>query len=239
MNYIIIPVHEGSKRLPNKVFLNQTGKSLLQHTWESCKKSELAHDVIIATDSSKIQKLAESFGATVMITGNHNCGTNRAAEAVNYLIDPTYIVVAQVDYPEIDATYLDILFKDQKIAATLYYDSESLGDLLDVHKVKLVKDNRQFALWFSRCPPAFSTGFYSNNPNHLQCRSHIHIGVYAFNTETLLGASQIRETYEGFVESLEQLKWIQAGLGMTCYGCVKVEGIDTFKNYQAFVKRTT
>ena len=73
---IVIPARLESTRLERKLLLNETGRPLIQHTWEQAKKTGL--DVIVATDSVEIHDVCNSFGASVTYTSPSNKnGTER------------------------------------------------------------------------------------------------------------------------------------------------------------------
>ena len=69
--YGIIPARLQSSRLPRKLLLSETGKPLLQYTWEqTCQAKSLA-EVIVATDSLEIAAAVKRFGGRVEMTGEH------------------------------------------------------------------------------------------------------------------------------------------------------------------------
>ena len=76
----VIPARLESSRLPRKLLLDQTGKPLLEYTWQAtCQAASLA-DVIVATDSAEIKSVVEGFGGRCEMTGEHTSGTDRVAE---------------------------------------------------------------------------------------------------------------------------------------------------------------
>ena len=56
---IVIPARKNSKRLPNKNLLKVNKKSLIQRTIDIAKQITDKENIIISTDSSKIQKIAK------------------------------------------------------------------------------------------------------------------------------------------------------------------------------------
>ena len=124
----VIPARYSSTRLAGKVLAKDTGKFLIQHTWEQACKAKLPEKVIIAADDEKIIAAAKSFGADCVLTSvEHKSGTDRIAEAVQkladseqrtadrknlnatpYTLNPDDVVVnIQGDEPEIDPAYID------------------------------------------------------------------------------------------------------------------------------------
>jgi len=85
-------------------------------------------------------------------------------------------------------------------------------------------DNENFALYFSRCPIPHR-GFDFN----------IHIGVYGYSLDMAKKISALKDTYEGFYESLEQLKIIQNGIKIKMIECSReCVSIDRNKDYGKF-----
>ena len=80
--YGIIPARLQSSRLPRKLLLAETGKPLLQYTWEQACRAKSLAEVIVATDSEEIARAVERFGGRVEMTGEHPSGTDRIAEVV-------------------------------------------------------------------------------------------------------------------------------------------------------------
>jgi 3-deoxy-manno-octulosonate cytidylyltransferase (CMP-KDO synthetase) len=104
---VCIPARYGSTRFAGKVLAKDTGKFLIQHTYEQACRAKLPHKVIIATDDQRVAAAAESFGAECVLTSpDHQSGTDRIAEAVADL-DTDIIVNVQADEPEIDPANID------------------------------------------------------------------------------------------------------------------------------------
>jgi 3-deoxy-manno-octulosonate cytidylyltransferase (CMP-KDO synthetase) len=80
---VVIPARYSSTRFPGKVLAKDTGKFLIQHTWEQASAAKLPSKVIIAADDERIVEAVQSFGAEcVMTSKDHQSGTDRIAEAV-------------------------------------------------------------------------------------------------------------------------------------------------------------
>ena len=88
--------------------LSETGKSVLQHTYESASASRKATRVIVAADDDEIAKEVRSFGGEVIMTRpDHICGTDRVAEVAQSL-DAEIIINVQGDEPEISFEAIDL-----------------------------------------------------------------------------------------------------------------------------------
>ena len=61
----IIPARYGSKRVPRKNIINFFGKPLIAHVIQNAIKSNCFQKIYVSTDSNKIKKISEKFGAVV------------------------------------------------------------------------------------------------------------------------------------------------------------------------------
>ena len=252
---IVIPARYESTRLPLKMLLAETGKPLIQHTYEAAAKSKLADAVIVATDHTEIQAAVESFGGRVVLTDvNHISGTDRVAEVAGRfdefdLTDIEIVVNVQGDEPEIEAAAIDRLIdslaeNERAAVSTLAAPIRESSRLTDPSCVKVVLDASGNAMYFSRSPiPAVRDEaripelLKSLPPSFLQ-----HVGVYAYRRKYLLKIPSLPATRIEQMESLEQLRFLDAGWPIRVEilddsGCAS-KGIDTPEDYALFVKRT-
>ena len=63
-SYVVIPARYASTRLPRKMLLRETGKTLLQHTYEAACAARKPAGVVIATDHAEIAARSKAFAAT-------------------------------------------------------------------------------------------------------------------------------------------------------------------------------
>jgi 3-deoxy-manno-octulosonate cytidylyltransferase (CMP-KDO synthetase) len=235
-----IPARYGSTRFPAKVLAKDTGKFLIQHTWERACAAKLPAKVIIAADDERVIAAAESFGADCILT-SLDCasGTDRIAEAASE-IDADIIVNLQADEPEIDPANIDraaqILMDNPDCSmATLAADFQNASQISDPNIVKVItgKDNR--AIYFSRSviPHDREKAGAGNIKNYLR-----HLGIYAYRKDFLLKITKLPQTPLEKIEKLEQLRAIENGfsilVGRVRHAC---DGIDTPEQYAEFVKR--
>src|SRR6266404_5781668 len=85
---IVIPARLASTRLPRKLLLNETGKPLIQHTYEAASSATRPASVVVAADCEEIAAVVRSFGGRVELT-SPDCasGTDRVAEIARKLPD--------------------------------------------------------------------------------------------------------------------------------------------------------
>ena len=104
--------------------------------------------------------------------------------------------------------------------------------------VKVVFDAGYRALYFSRSPiphaRQWEDSLLTDDPPHF----YQHIGLYAYRREFLLQLTQLPRSDLEKMESLEQLRVLSAGFTILV-GLVSEPtiGIDTEKDYRAFVRR--
>ena len=245
----VIPARYSSTRLAGKVLAKDTGKFLIQHTYEQACKAKLPEKVIIAADDEKIVAAAKSFGADCVLTSvEHKSGTDRIAEAVADL-DVDIIVNIQGDEPEIDPAYIDKVAKllvdnPDYPMATLAAPCKTIADVANPNIVKVVVTSiehqassigAQRAIYFSRSPIPYDreSGGIGDMKQYLR-----HLGIYAYRKEFLLKITKLPQTPLEKIEKLEQLRAIENGYGILV-GKVEhtTDGIDTPEQYAEFVKR--
>ena len=96
---VVIPARFKSSRLPGKPLVDILGKPMILRVYEQCLKAVPSNRIYIATDDSRIQEVAEAFGANVVMTSEYcMTGTDRVAEVAQQ-IDAEYYINVQGDEP--------------------------------------------------------------------------------------------------------------------------------------------
>jgi len=235
-----IPARYGSTRFAGKVLAKDTGKFLIQHTYERACLAKLPDKVIIAADDERIAAAATSFGAECILTSTeHKSGTDRIAEAVAD-IDVDIVVNLQADEPEIDPANIDylaqLLIKNPDYQmATLAADFQTPEQIADPNIVKLITDCDGRAIYFSRAVIPYDR----EKSGVCEVRQYLrHVGIYAYRRQFLLKITALPQTKLEKTEKLEQLRPIENGFDILV-GKVKhtCDGIDTPQQYAEFVKR--
>jgi 3-deoxy-manno-octulosonate cytidylyltransferase (CMP-KDO synthetase) len=241
---IVIPARLASTRLPRKLLLKETGKSVLQHTYESASKARRPSGICVAADCEEIAAEVRAFGGMVKLT-DPACasGTDRVAEIARELTDVDVLVNVQGDEPEISAAAIDLavqLLEDhpEAVMSTLATPIRTKDQLFDPSCVKVVFDQAGRAIYFSRAPIPYPRNWedalLTNQPPHF----HQHIGLYAYRRDFLLRLATLPRAGIEQVENLEQLRVLDAGhtilVGVVDEPTI---GIDTPEDYRAFVER--
>lgn len=236
---VVIPARLASTRLPEKMLLKETGKYLLQHTYEAAVRASSVERVLIATDSDEIAEAAGEFGAEVMLTSpEHRCGTERVAEVAERMAGFDYVVNLQGDEPEIEPDVIDTVVEALKreeeapvVTAAATVSSPLL--LSDPSVVKVVTDRRNYALYFSRSEIPYERHFVETLQPFLA-----HIGIYAYRRDFLLRFVKMERSSLELVEDLEQLRILENGYRIKVVKVTRYRrGIDTEEDYRAFVER--
>ena len=236
----VIPARYASSRFPGKLLVKDTGKFLIQHVYERVIVSSVLDEVIIAVDDPRIGQACESFGAKWQMTAKtHPSGTDRIAEVIANL-EVQIIVNVQGDEPEIDPAHIDQLVQTLRQdphaeMATLSASFLPHEDINDPNVVKVVLDQKNHALYFSRCPIPYQRNVAEPAGKSLYQK---HIGIYAYRKEALLRFSQYQPTPLEQSERLEQLRALENQMTIAV---AQVEhhavGIDTPQQYAEFVQR--
>ena len=222
---IIIPARFASTRLPGKPLIKVLGKPIIQWVFEKAKQSKLADEVIIATDNDLVFEVAKTFTDSVELTDTSNkSGSDRIAEVAKRHEEFKYIVNLQGDEPLIKPNSIDSIIKGLKEGADISTLVRVLTEKKDIENpncVKCVKDNNDYALYFSR-----SKIPYERNEN--EATFYGHIGIYGYTREALFTMTQKPQSMLEKTESLEQLRALQLGLKIKTYTVDFVPvGIDT------------
>lgn len=223
---IVIPARLQSTRLPNKPLADLAGRPLIVrvHDRLSPLKDKGAR-IIVGTDSEQVANVCQSYGIRVEQTSkDHLSGTDRVHEVACRHNRP-FILNVQGDEPFVDLTDLERLCQNlaQDKApemATMIIRNSSKEEFLNSNCVKAVRAG-DYALYFSRAPIPYDRdgafhGFWQ------------HIGVYAFERQTLTKFCSLASSELEAIEKLEQLRALEFGIRIRVSEAVHPSlGIDT------------
>lgn len=227
----IIPARYASTRFPGKPLALLGGKPVIQHVYE--KVAAVLEAAYVATDDERIYDVVKSFGGQVVMTRtDHKSGTDRIEEAIEKIGGEWDVVVnVQGDEPFVAKNQLDTIchcFDDPTTQiATLGKPFESMEAVQNPNSPKIVVDNMDFAMYFSRSVIPYVRGKeMSSWLTHYPFLKHL--GIYAYRKDVLRQVTQLPQSSLEIAESLEQLRWLQNGFKIKV-GTTDVEtvGIDT------------
>ncbi len=229
--WAVIPARSQSVRFPGKPLASILGKPMIEHVWQRTQASPEVNRTFIATDDEDIAKAARGFKAEVVMTGTCETGGERVAEAIHILTSslksgrsPDWVLNVQGDEPTINPQDLSTLVKGMNQArnqsarlGTLIYPITEQQVLDNPHVVKVVINQQQQALYFSRAPiPHVPAHAQSETGTQLQsCWQHI--GVYCFKTSFLETFATLPNTPLSQQEQLEQLRVLEHGIPIFCF----------------------
>jgi len=235
----VIPARMNSSRFPGKMLADATGRPLIQHVWERARACPRVHEVIIATDDSRIASASARFGARCIMTrADHPNGTCRIAEAIAQ-VDADIIVNVQGDEPELEpeliTAAIDALIAnaaaDMSTVVSPFLPGE---DPANPNIVKCVVGSTGRALYFSRAIIPFVRDAASEGA----AAPLKHVGLYVYRRAFLPRFAALPPTQLERTEQLEQLRALEHGFAIAvAQGIARSQGIDTPEQYDAFVSR--
>ncbi len=213
----IIPARYASTRLPGKPLVDLGGQTMIQRVVAQARLAGLAR-VVVATDDARILDHVRGFGGEAVLTrADHPSGTDRVWEAFELLGRPSgvnCIVNIQGDEPFIQPAQIDALvglFAQKPIPAiaTLIKPVLTEEELFSPHLPKVVVNQFGRAMYFSRHPLPYQRQRPPAEWLHHH-RYYRHLGLYAYDPETLGQLTRLPPSPLELAESLEQLRWLEA-----------------------------
>ena len=244
----IIPARYESVRLPGKALLEIAGKPMICLVVERALAASSVSRAIVATDDQRILAAVTSAGYEAMMTSaDHRSGTDRIAEVAASLSDFDIVVNVQGDEPLISSLTIDgaieALIEDQDAGiATTWESMESSEDVLSPDVVKVVVDEHDTALYFSRLPVPYprdavrehgSLEAALGNEPSLLAGFRKHTGLYVYRRDVLLEFAQWPQSELERLESLEQLRALEHGVKIKAIkASTSSIGVDTMEDLE-------
>lgn len=215
---VAIPARHGASRLPGKPLRLIGGEPMVLHVARRALAAG-AREVVVATDDTRIAQALAGQPVRVCLTrADHASGTDRLAEVADQLgwEDDRVVVNLQGDEPfappEGIRAVARTLVEAGTEMATLAAGITDMDTLFDPNAVKLVRDARGLALYFSRAPIPWERDRYARDrlsppgPEALR-----HIGIYAYRAGFLRRFTRLPPGRLEALEALEQLRVLEAG----------------------------
>ncbi len=204
----VIPARYASSRFPGKVLKDIAGKPMIQRVYEQANRSQLLDQLFVAVDDERVLKVVEGFGGKAAMTKTeHQSGTDRLAEALEK-IDADIVVNIQGDQPLFDSNMIDEavqpMLDDTTIQMSTLKTKIEEEDFADPAVVKVVTDEDDFALYFSRSLIPYSR-------DNVEVNIYEHVGLYVYRKEFLFTISKLPQSYLEKIEMLEQLRVLEKG----------------------------
>ena len=225
----MIPARYEASRFPGKLLKDLNGKTVIARTYEAAVCTNLFDEVFVVTDSDKIYQEIENIGGKVIKSQKeHECGSDRIAEAVENM-DVDIVVNVQGDEPFIDknslAKLLDVFEREgaEEIdLASLKVALKDSDEITNPNNVKVITGKEDFALYFSRFPIPYPRDT-SANVTYFK-----HIGIYAFRKSALMDFYRLPMLPLEASEKIECIRYLEYGKKIKMVETsVKSIGIDT------------
>ncbi len=233
----VVPARLGSERLPRKPLYRIAGRPLIEWVWRRATALDTLDAVVIATDSEEVVDVCRHAGADAVMTDpGHGSGTERVAEVARMPDFAGYGVVVNVQGDEPFVTEAQVAgavgaVRDGWDIGTVAAPVRTREAWTDPAVVKVVRNDRGGALYFSRASIPFVRG---REPTDAELASDTclrHIGVYAYTPDTLRRWISTPPSELERLERLEQLRALEAGLRIGVAVVEHVEGgIDTLED---------
>jgi len=240
----VIPARYAATRFPAKLMGMLGDKTVIRTTYENTVKTQLFDDVFVVTDSDIIHnEITRHGGKAIMSKKEHETGSDRIAEAIEHL-DCDIIINVQGDEPFVQKEPLVELlhvfendFENKIDLGTLMQEITNEEQINDPNYVKVVCDNQNFALYFSRSPIPY--------PRETQFRACYfeHIGIYAFRKHSLLHFSKLPMLQNEKAEKIECIRYLEYGMKIklieTKYMGIEIDTAEDLEKANAYLKSMT
>lgn len=237
----MIPARYGATRFPGKLMADLGGKPVILRTYLATLNTGLFDQVYVVTDSRIIKEAIERGGGkAIMSKQEHECGTDRIAEAVEHL-DIDIVVNVQGDEPFVKKEPLEAVinvFKgedaDQIDLASLMQEITDWKDITDPNYVKVIVDQDDFALYFSRSPIPYP------RDKEAGARYFEHIGVYAFRKQAIMDFYRLPMRSLEATEKVECIRFLEYGKRIkmveTRYMGIEIDTPEDLDKAQKYIK---
>ncbi len=208
----MIPARYAASRFPAKLMQDLSGKPVIVRTYEAAIHTGLFDEVYVVTDSPIIyDSITNAGGLAIMSKTEHDCGSDRIAEAVTNM-DVDIIVNVQGDEPFTDRESLTGIMEVFKNDIEKEIDLASLmvqitdeEEINNPNTVKVIVDNRNFALYFSRAPIPFPRAKDTGTIYYK------HKGIYAFRKSALMDFQRLPMLSLEATEKIEAIRYLEYG----------------------------
>ena len=234
----VIPARLESVRLPRKLLKPLLGKPLIQYVYENAKQAKKPSKVVIACDHAEIVNAVKAFGGeAVMTSTKHQSGTERLTEVAEKTVADIFVNL-QADEPLMHPSVIDdvisaLELNSEYLMATACIRMYDEHDFKSPNVVKLVKNHKDEALYFSRAP-------IPHDRDKSETDFFKHLGIYAYRRDFLLKISSLKSSILEKREKLEQLKVLENGYAIkvleTAYDSIGVDVEEDLRKVEKILK---
>ena len=217
MNIIsIIPARMNSSRFPGKPLEKILGIPMIGHCYQRSIMCKDISETYVATCDIEIKNYIDSIGGkTIMTSSNHERASDRTSEAMMKIEKETQkkvdiVVMIQGDEPMITPEMISLSLKPfaknkSLKVVNLYSDIKTIEEFNDPNEVKVVIDNNENALYFSREPIPSRKKGVAEVPMYKQ------VCIMPFQRDYLLEFNETKQTTLEIIESIDMLRTLENG----------------------------
>ena len=240
-----IPARMGSSRFPGKPLEKIHGVPMVGHVYFRSKMSKLLDDLYVATCDEEIKNYFDSInGKTIMTSDKHKRASDRIAEALTKVESETkekidIVVMIQGDepmiYPEmIDEAVQPFLDDGSVMVSNLMAPLKTKKEHIDPNEVKVVVDNNNNALYFSR--EAIPSDKKEKNDNY----TNKQVCIIPFRRDFLIKFNKLEPTPLEVIESVDMLRVLEHGYKVkmipTKFDTYSVDTTDDLKRVEKIME---
>ncbi len=208
----MIPARYSASRFPGKLMQDLEGKTVILRTYEATVATNLFDDVFVVTDSDIIfNEIVSNEGKAIMSKKEHESGSDRIAEAVQD-VECDIVVNVQGDEPFTERDSLNKVLQvfnddinNEIDLASLMVEIHDCDEINNPNTVKVIVDQRNFALYFSRSPIPYP------RDGEVGAKYFKHKGIYAFRKQALIDFSNLPMQFLEASEKIECIRYLEYG----------------------------
>lgn len=222
----MIPARYAASRFPGKLMQDLHGKTVITRTYEATVATGLFEEVFVVTDSEIIrEEVSNNGGKVIMSKTTHESGSDRIAEAVQD-VEADIVINVQGDEPFTEKASLEkvinVFYEDPEKEidlASLMVEIKDWDEINNPNTVKVIVDQRSFALYFSRSPIPFP------RDKNAGATYYKHKGIYAFRKQALLDFAALPMQMLEATEKIECIRYLEFGKKIKMV-TTTVEGVE-------------
>lgn len=208
----MIPARYAASRFPGKLMKELGGTPVIVRTYEATVATMLFDEVYVVTDSDIIYNVITAQGGkAIMSKTEHECGSDRIAEAVEDM-DIDIVVNVQGDEPFTNREVLEQVLEvfkgedaDKIDLASLMVRINDWDEINDPNTVKVIVDKNNFAQYFSRSPIPYQ------RDKEIEVPYYKHKGIYAFRKQAILDFYKLPMGTLEAAEKIECIRYLEYG----------------------------
>jgi 3-deoxy-manno-octulosonate cytidylyltransferase (CMP-KDO synthetase) len=227
---IIIPVRMGSSRFPGKPLIKIKKETMVGRIYRICKSSMIKNVVVATCDKEIVNHLKKIKASYILTKKTHKRASDRTSEAIIKLEKKNrkkfkLVVMVQGDEPMIDKemvnkSIIPFLKNDNIQVVNLISSIKSKKELYSKNTIKIVKNHKNEALYFSRQVIPFD--------NQSKTKFYKQVCIIPFERNFLFKYSKLKHKSLEISESIDMLRVLESGYKINLVKTNKtIQAVDT------------